>query len=275
MPIKMPTVNAMNKLKPAESQQYESDGFVIPSFRLSENKLTELRDSLDQLLADNPLVRPEKLVNAHVVNHNAEGVKGVEAFLEVAHDSDILDLVESVLGPDIVLWGCHAFCKPAGDGMEVPWHQDGQYWPIRPLANCTVWIAIDDSVQENGCLRVIRGSHRNETIFEHHRDDRERLTLTDAVDSRYIEDSKIVDVELEAGQMSMHDVYMIHGSNPNRSARRRAGLAIRYMPASSVFERSVIEPGDAAGFQVDFSKRPLWLVRGRDVSGQNDFNVGH
>jgi len=265
----------MNKLKDDEYRQYVSDGYVIPSYRLSEHSLGELRASLDELMAANPDVRPEKLVNAHIAHDNAEGVRGVEAFLDLAHDNDLLDLVESVLGPDIVLWGCHVFCKPAGDGMEVPWHQDGQYWPIRPLANCTVWIAIDDSVRDNGCLRVIRGSHQKGTIFEHRRDSRERLTLTETVDASYIRQSEVVDVELEAGQMSMHDVYMIHGSNPNNSTRRRAGLAIRYMPASSVFERSVMQPGDDAGFQVDFSNRPLWLVRGKDVSTRNDFNVGH
>jgi len=186
-----------------------------------------------------------------------------------------MDMVESILGPDIILWGCHAFCKPAGDGMEVPWHQDGQYWPIRPLANCTVWIAVDDSIKANGCLRVIRGSHRHQRLLTHHRDTRERLTLTEAVDVKHVDEDEIVNIELEAGQMSMHDVYMIHGSAENRSTQRRAGIAIRYMPATSVFERKVIQASDEAGFQVDFSQRPLWLVRGRDVSTRNDFNVGH
>lgn len=265
----------MNHLSPAETQRYRQDGYVIPQFRLDGERVSQLRDNLDELIANNPGVRPEKLVNAHVAKTNAEGVRGVQEFLDLAHDDEVLDLVESVLGPDIILWGCHAFCKPAGDGMEVPWHQDGQYWPIRPLSNCTVWIALDDSVEENGCLRVIRGSHEQQRLFSHHRDNRDRLTLTEAVDDQYVNEAQIVNVELSAGQMSMHDVYMIHGSAENRSTRRRAGVAIRYMPATSVFERSAIQAGDDAGFQVDFGQRPLWLVRGRDVSGRNDFKVGH
>jgi hypothetical protein len=75
--------------------------------------------------------------------------------------------------------------------------------------------------------------------------------------------------------MSMHDVYAIHGSNPNRSPKRRAGVAIRYMPGTSVFGRDIIEPGDASGYKVDFSTRPIWLLKGQDRTGRNDFKVGH
>ena len=64
----------------------------------------------------------------------------------------------------MILWGCHVFCKPAGDGYATPWHQDGHYWPIRPLANCTVWVALEESTIENGCLRVIPRSHRDKVL---------------------------------------------------------------------------------------------------------------
>jgi hypothetical protein len=75
--------------------------------------------------------------------------------------------------------------------------------------------------------------------------------------------------------MSLHDVYMIHGSNPNRSPRRRAGVAIRYLPGTSVFERGLMETGAQAGYTVDFARRPLWLLSGKDRTGRNDFDVGH
>ena len=68
---------------------------------------------------------------------------------------------------------------------------------------------------------------------------------------------------------------MIHGSNPNRSPRRRAGVAIRYMPATSLFDRSLIKPGAQSGYTIDFSNRPLWLLSGVDRTGRNDFRVGH
>ena len=265
----------MSGLNEAQIARYHERGYVVPEFALNPAEVTTLRDAVDQLIENNPQIRPEHLVNAHIAKENAEGVQGIDAVLAFTSHPRVLDLVESILGPDIILWGCQVFCKPAGDGMEVPWHQDGQYWPIRPLATCTVWIAIDDSEIENGCLRVIPGSHSQQQVFSHRTDERERITLTQTVDDEHMRGVEEVDIELKAGQMSLHDVYLIHGSNPNNSARRRAGIAIRYFPGTSVFRRDVIEPSADAGFMVDFSRRPLWLLRGEDKTGKNDFKVGH
>jgi len=262
-------------LTASERERYTSDGYVVPQYSLPREQLQRLRSALNEVIATNPTVRPEKLVSVHIPGRNAEGTVGHQAFMDIASDPHILDLVESVMGPDIVLWGCQAFCKPGGDGLEVPWHQDGHYWPIRPLANCSVWIALDDSVIENGCLRVLAGSHAEQQLHDHYVDDRPDLTLTNAIEPRYMQGHVPVDIELRAGQMSLHDVYMVHGSNPNHSDKRRAGLAIRYMPATSVFRRDLIDRTDSSGFLVDFSSRPLWLLRGEDRTGQNDFSVGH
>jgi len=263
----------MAQLTAAELDQYKSAGYVVPAYALPSEQVTALRETLDDLIARNPDVRPEKLVSAHIEGRNDEGVVGSSMFLELARDPNILDMVEQVIGPDIVLWGCQIFCKPGGDGMEVPMHQDGEYWPIRPLANCTVWVAIDASKIENACLRIVPGSHREQRIFEHEHDMRDGLVLRDKVRQEFIQ-TEPVDVELEPGHMSLHDVYLIHGSNANRSDKRRAGVAIRYMPATSLFERSLIPRSDNSGFTVDFSTRPLWLMRGQDRAG-NDFEVGH
>jgi hypothetical protein len=83
-----------------------------------------------------------------------------------------------------------------------------------------------------------------------------------------------VDLELAPGQMSMHDVYMIHGAKANTSAKRRAGVALRYMPGTSVFDRGLRPVDGKSGVPVSFATRPLWLLRGRDVTGLNDFRVG-
>ena len=262
----------MAQLSAGEIETYQHDGYLIPEFRLAPEKVTRLQKALDDAIAANPGVRPEHLVSIHVKGKNAEGVVGDSAFLDLASDPDILDLVEAVMGPDIILWGCHLFCKPAGEGLEVPWHQDGHYWPIRPLATCTVWVALEASDHENGCLRVIPGSHQPASLKEHLRE--EGGALTQRLGDDAFDEADAVDVELEPGQMSLHDVYMIHGSNRNQSARRRAGLAIRYMPASSLFDRELFKRSDSSGFTVDFSTRPLWLMRGQDRSG-NDFEVGH
>jgi ectoine hydroxylase-related dioxygenase (phytanoyl-CoA dioxygenase family) len=262
-------------LSPAEIERYRETGIVVPRYRVPDRKIAALRATLDRLIAANPGVRPERLVSAHIEGRNAEGVHGSGDFLDLARDPAILDLVEQAIGPDIVLWGCQIFCKPGGDGMEVPWHQDGHYWPIRPLATCTVWIALDQSVIENGCLRVIPGSHRTKALYDHMREDRTDVVLTQRVQDGLFDPATAVDIELQPGELSMHDVYLIHGSNPNRSPKRRAGVAIRYMPASSHFDRGLMERSGQAGYTVDFSTRPIWLLRGTDRSGRNDFTTGH
>ncbi len=265
----------MPQLSADERARYVRDGYVVPRFRLAADRVDHIRGTLDRLIADNPGVRPEKLVSAHVEGDNGEGVKGSSDFLRLAQDPDILDLVADAIGPDIILWGCHVFCKPGGDGHETPWHQDGHYWPIRPLATCTVWVALDRSDTTNGCLRVIPGSHSDKALHEHLHEDRTDVVLNQRMADGSFDESQAVDLVLEPGEMSMHDVFMIHGAAANRSPRRRAGVALRYMPAASLFDRTLRPVDGKSGIPVQFATRPLWLVRGVDRLGQNDFTVGH
>lgn len=265
----------MARLSTDEIAQYNSEGFVIPQFRLPAPRVAQMRDALDELIRSNPGVRPEKLVSAHVEGDNGEGVRGSRQFLDLAKDPDIVELVSGVIGEDVVLWGCHVFCKPPAEGFETPWHQDGHYWPIRPLANCTVWVALEESSIENGCLRVIPRSHVGKVLHEHLHEDRNDLTLNQRMVAGSFDEASAVDLELEPGQMSLHDVYMIHGAKANTSARRRTGVALRYMPATSVFERDLRPAEGKTGVAVNFANRPLWLLRGVDRSGRNDFEVGH
>jgi ectoine hydroxylase-related dioxygenase (phytanoyl-CoA dioxygenase family) len=263
------------KLSEAEVERYRSRGYVVPRYRIAPERVAALRHTLERLIRDNPDVRPERLVSAHLEGNNTEGIKGSREFLDLARDPELVELVSGAIGDDVILWGCQIFCKPGGDGMEVPWHQDGHYWPIRPLATCTAWIALDRSDTENGCLRVIPGSHRDQILHPHMKEDRPDLVLNQRAEEKYFEKQSAEDVVLEPGQMSLHEVYMIHGSNPNRSPRRRAGVAIRYMPGTSVFERNLMATSAQSGYTVDFARRPLWLLRGKDRTGRNDFEIGH
>lgn len=265
----------MTLLEVAECTAYRANGYIVPKYRLPAATVARLRTTLDRLISENPGIRPERLVSVHLEGRNAEGVKGSHDFLELAMNPEIVGMVAQLIGPDVILWGAQVFCKPGGDGMEVPWHQDGHYWPIRPLATCTVWIALDASTVENGCLRVIPGSHREGRLYDHLTEDRDDVVLTQKVRDDLFDIRQAVDVELEPGQMSMHDVYMIHGSNPNRSPHRRAGIAIRYMPGTSLFDRTLMSRSDRSGYTVDFSTRPLWLLQGIDRTGRNDFAIGH
>jgi ectoine hydroxylase-related dioxygenase (phytanoyl-CoA dioxygenase family) len=254
---------------------YHANGYVIPQYRLEPEFVKELQDALNTLIANNPGVRPEKLVSAHIEGRNDEGVTGSQKFLQLAMHPPIIDLVEQLIGPDIILWGCHVFCKPASEGYETPWHQDGHYWPIRPLANCTVWVALEPSTQENGCLRVIPGSHTAKQLYEHLHEDRNDLTLNQRMAEGTFDESQAADLELQPGEMSMHDIYMIHGAKANNSQQRRTGVALRFMPGSSLFDRNLRPSDGKTGVNVSFATRPLWLLRGEDKTGQNDFSVGH
>ena len=124
-------------------------------------------------------------------------------------------------------------------------------------------------------MRYIPGSHVNGSIYRHRVTDRSDVVLNQEVEPSQFDAASGRDDILKAGQFSLHDVYLIHGSNANRSPKRRAGFVIRYMPATSVFERAAGDEHVQPGVTFSMSKRPIWLLRGRDRGGRNDFTVGH
>ena len=255
-----------------ELQHYQDQGYVIPRYRLPRDLLERLRAGVDQVLATYTDVAQEDLANPHMIPPT-DGPR-VNPFMEAARHPAILDMVEQVLGPDLVLWITRILCKPAGKGREVPWHQDGEYWPMRPLATCSAWIAIDPVSTRNGCMRFIPGSHKRQELYRHHQTNRENLVLNLELDQDQFDESKAVNVELEAGQISLHDVRMIHGSLANTSGERRAALIMRYMPATSHYDRSLVKQRrDNSPFNI--FDQPLWLMRGTDRTGKNDFVHGH
>ena len=145
-------------------------------------------------------------------------------------DPRIVACVADLLGEDVIAWGSHFFCKMPADGKRVSWHQDASYWPLTPSKAVTAWLAIDDATVENACMRFIPGSHRlghlTYTLSEHDEANVLNQTVSD-VD----ELGKPVDVELKAGEISLHSDLLLHGSEANQSDRRRCGLTLRYCPA--------------------------------------------
>lgn len=258
----------------AELEAYRRDGLVVSPLRLSAARLAAMRESLEQLMRDNAAIAPESLVCPHIPYGPTHDAKAAAKWFHYASDPLILDLVEQLIGPDIILWGSQVFCKPALTGKAIPWHQDGQYWPIKPLATCSVWIALDDAGPENGCMRFIPGSHSGSAVFRHRTSARNDIVLNQEVEPALFDESAARDDVLEAGQFSLHDVYLIHGSNANRSPNRRAAFVIRYMPATSTFARHTGDTHRQADVSFSMSKRPIWLLRGHDRGG-NDFSVGH
>jgi ectoine hydroxylase-related dioxygenase (phytanoyl-CoA dioxygenase family) len=145
----------------------------------------------------------------------------------------ILDVIEALMGPDLVLLATHIFCKyPTADmGNEafVAWHQDATYWGIEPPNVMTAWLAIDDSDEENGAMQVLPGTHR-QGILDHGKSDRKDnlLSVNQAIDPSNFDESTAVTLTLNAGQISLHHGLAVHGSLPNCSNRRRCGMTLRY-----------------------------------------------
>ena len=248
-------------LTPQQQRQYRDDGYVVPDFRVSEDALDEIKSAHERLLAKHPEFQDY-----------CPAVLAFDAgFLNFARIAPILDIVEQIVGPDFALWNSSFFAKPARVGSKTPWHQDGEYWPIRPLATCSVWIAVDASTPENGCLRVIPGSHRRRRLGAHDHNAAAGLSLPLEIRKDEYDARQARDVVLEAGQISLHDIFLIHGSEPNRSPLPRRGMTLRYMPTTSVYRRDLAD-GRRGGL-LAMTERTLYLMRGEDKSGQNDFRM--
>ena len=258
------------RLTEPEIETFRRDGMVIPEFRLGDGLLDRMRQALASLQRDNPQLSSDVIVCPHLMNSGTQNLKGSADWLEFACHSDILDMVEQLIGPDIILWCTTVFGKPAGTGKETPWHQDAKYWPIRPPATCSVWIALDDSTPANGCLRIIPGSHLARQFLRHNPKDYGNYTLNLELDPTAFRESDARDVVLAAGQISLYDVFMVHGSKPNRSAQWRAGFVLRLMPATSLWDRELGARLSEEQGIVDFKNRLLYLVRGTDRTGRNE-----
>jgi len=261
----------MSLLTPQELAQYRERGYVIPNYRLPQPLLARLRSGLESVLASYTDVAQEDLANPHMIPPTQGG--DVNPFMEAARHPALLDMLEQIVGPDLILWITRILCKPAVKGREVPWHQDGEYWLMRPLATCSAWIAIDPVSTANGCMRFIPGSHLRQELYRHHQANRDNLVLNMELDQDQFDESDAVNVELEPGQISLHDVRLIHGSLANDSGQRRAALIMRYMPATSYYDRTLGGRRDNSPFNI--VDQPLWLMRGVDRTGRNDFQHGH
>lgn len=268
----MTETTTRERLKIEEREAFARNGYVTPSWQLPEPLLGALRANVDRLIEGNPEHRPEQIVCPHILRGADGSLKEDpehrDFFLDLCHQEDIVGMVSQLIGDDVILWGSQLFSKAARDGLAIPWHQDGHYWPIHPLAACSVWIAVDEASPENGCMRVVPGSHRL-GLLAHEIDDDPDLALNEALSGEGFDAEAAVDVALQPGQISLHDVNLVHGSEANRSHLRRAGMVLRYMPATSEFRRDFDDQIMTSGARVHFAERPIWLVRGENRHPKN------
>jgi hypothetical protein len=205
---------------PEQVEQYERDGILFPMSVLSQDEVSRFRSAFEDLesrLGGRPQHR--QLIQPHLCYRWA---------YDLATHPAILDVVEAIIGPDILVHSASVFPKYPHDPDSILWHQDGYYWGLSAPRLVSAWVALTDSTIENGCMRVVAGTHKKE-VLPHARSSREkntRLSLEVAVD---VDEARATDVILKAGEMSLHHPYIIHGSNPNQTDEKRIGFAIRFV----------------------------------------------
>lgn len=258
-----------------EYDRYHRDGYIVPRYQLPQATVSRLQEMTQQIVRDNPTLLNQPIINPNFRNSGVQGLKTADpdAWMAVAKDPHILDIVEGLIGPDIILWGSALFYKAPQKGLPTPWHRDGRFFPIKPLETTSVWVAIYDSLIENGCLRVIPGSHTARDLGRHETRPTDKAILQEVLCEDQYDESQAVDVELKAGQMVIFDVYTTHGANGNTGSKPRGGYSLRMMPATCHYDHGAAERSDQPGGGWD--QRPLTLLRGVDRSGKNDFRRGH
>lgn len=235
----------------SEREQYDRDGYAVYRHVLDADLVAEASAHVDWLLAKNPALRPEQL------HHNL--MTRDPFWVRLIADPRLVDIAAEYIGPDVALFASHYISKPPGDGQPVLWHQDGYYWPLEPMEVVTLWLAVDPSTPENGCMRVIPGT-QDLDLQEMHATPGDANVLGSAMADDMVDAERAVDLVLEPGDVSVHHPNIVHGSNANASSIRRCGLTIRYIPATT---RIVTDNPPWAG---------AFLLRGTPVEGVNEYN---
>ena len=233
------------RLSAEQIELYNRDGYLRPLPAFDHDEADSLRSYFDALL--------DRVTTAGGDSYSISTAhKDYGRVYDVLTHPRIVDYVTDLIGPNVVAWGSHFFCKMPGDGKSVAWHQDASYWPLSPSRSATVWLAIDDADVENACMRFLAGSHHFGHLTYRESDPAEHNVLDQTVENAEQYGSPVDDV-LKAGEISIHSDLLLHGSEANRSDRRRCGLTLRYCAAE-------VRAG------MDWNQKGI-LVRGENVDG--------
>jgi non-haem Fe2+, alpha-ketoglutarate-dependent halogenase len=225
-------------------QQYRRAGYISPIPVMSRADADGYRRKLEAVESSGQLPAGALRTKSHLL------LTWVD---EIVRSPRVLDAVEGIVGPDILVWGTSFFIKEPRNASFVSWHQDLTYWGLEPAEIVTAWIALSESASENGAMRVIPSTHTMEVVPHKDTFAPDNLLSRGQEVSVEVDEAEAVTLELAPGEMSLHHVKLIHGSEPNPSAKRRIGLAVRYIPT---------RVRQTAG-EIDSAT----LVRGRDAFG--------
>lgn len=206
----------------AALSQYERDGYTIFRDVVDADLVAEASDHVMWLQLQHPDIRSEQLGHRYL--------RDDPFWIRLISDDRLLDIAELFVGPNIALFASHYISKPPLSGQPVRWHQDSAFWPLEPMKIVTQWLAIDHATPENGCVRLIPGSHLMDIADV--RPAAVDSVLPDEI-AVEVDESQAVDIVLNPGDVEVHHPNIVHGSNANTSPNRRCGLTIRYIPTST------------------------------------------
>lgn len=178
---------------------------------------------------------------------------------DLATHPGIVDRIVQLLGPDVVMWAVHFWYKEPHNAKYIPWHQDGAFWPMRPKKNVTAWVALGPTFLENGCLRIIPGTHQS--IADHRDMDDDRSGFGQGLTVTPADESRAVNLEMEPGEAVFFNEATYHGSQANTSDVARVALSVRFTSPDVKF---LIDQWKDAG------RIRTFLVRGEDRFHRND-----
>ena len=217
-----------SSLSESQRQQFERDGFLCPIPALDENEVAHYLARYNDFTAANrerlaalaPKDRFQVLAETHFVMKWA---------FEIASHPRVLDAVESLIGPDVLAWSTAWFSKMPGDKAFVSWHQDGTYWNLSEPRVVTAWVALTPASRANGCMRVVPGTHTKPMMPQRETYARDNVLSRGQEIAVEVNEADAVDLALRPGEMSLHHIWIVHGSEPNTSTTPRIGMAIRYV----------------------------------------------
>ena len=258
----------MSSLNEKQLKNYDNNGFVAPIDVLSLEEAKEIKKEIEYIEKK----WPNELIG--LGRNNVHYISPV--FDKVCHNSRILNAVESIIGKDILVGGTTLFIKEPDKKGFVSWHQDAKYIGFEPYNWVTAWLAITDANEENGCMRMWSGSHK-ERIKDHKDTYDENNLLTRGQTVQNVPAEKTILNTLKAGQLSLHHPMIVHGSSPNKSKQRRIGFVIQSYIGTDVDQViGKVYVQQARGKDTfkyhKHAKRPVELMNKKDIIFKNKAN---
>ncbi len=218
----------VNMLSAQQTREFDQRGYLAPLRVYGERATAWFRESFleyRQSLAGRLATLPARDQYA-VFSETHTFLNWV--YEMVSHPA-VLDAVESLLGPDLLVWNTRWFAKFPGEKTYISWHQDATYWGLEPPKVVTAWLSLGESTPENGCMRVIPGSHKNPLLPQVETFEADNALSRGQEIAVEVDEGQAVDIVLHPGEMSLHHVAIVHGSKVNTSGIPRIGLAVRYI----------------------------------------------